>query len=422
MAKTLAIIGGGPKAAAIVARASVLRDHKVGVPDILVFERRRVGSAWSGQDGYSSGHLTLCSPAERDVGYPYVEPTDFGAQPAISQELFGRFSWSAFLVDTGRFAEWVDRGRDHPTHAVFAAYLQWVFVQAEAVVTSGEVLRVERVASGRWNIVCQNDAGREFEGEVDGVVLTGAGEARPIALDAAAQTSGRVLDAETFWSRRDEVAAAAEIAVAGAGGAAGAIIAWLAQATAERQTALYAISPLGTLFPRGDGHAERRWFSDPTNWRELTIADRRKILQRTEEGVISERNKRTIDAARNLEHVMGYAKRVRATGTDLTIGIEYDGKPRGSVGADFLINAIGFNPWSLLKCVTGSASLLTEDAAKDRASIEEEILPDLSLPLRAGLGAGLHVPVLSALSRGPAMGTLGALGLMAQSVLSPYIE
>src|SRR3546814_14292586 len=73
MPKTLAVIGGGPKAAAIVARAATLREllGAAKVPDVLVFEKRAIGSAWSGDGGYSSGHLTLCSPAEKDVGLPH---------------------------------------------------------------------------------------------------------------------------------------------------------------------------------------------------------------------------------------------------------------------------------------------------------------------------------------------------------------
>src|SRR3546814_20684130 len=72
MPKTLAVIGGGPKAAAIVARAATLREllGAAKVPDVLVFEKRAIGSAWSGDGGYSSGPLTLCSPAEKDVGVP----------------------------------------------------------------------------------------------------------------------------------------------------------------------------------------------------------------------------------------------------------------------------------------------------------------------------------------------------------------
>src|SRR3546814_18362589 len=71
--KTVAVIGGGPKAAAIVARAATLREllGAAKVPDVLVFEKRAIGSARSGDGCYSSGHQTLCSPAEKDVGFPY---------------------------------------------------------------------------------------------------------------------------------------------------------------------------------------------------------------------------------------------------------------------------------------------------------------------------------------------------------------
>ncbi len=98
MPKTIAIVGGGPKAAAIVARAAVLRDllGVNNVPDILVFEKTAVGSAWSGGGGFSSGHLTLCSPAEKDVGFPYVETVARKTRAPVAPALHARFSWSSF--------------------------------------------------------------------------------------------------------------------------------------------------------------------------------------------------------------------------------------------------------------------------------------------------------------------------------------
>lgn len=35
-------------------------------------------------------------------------------------------SWQSYLVATGRFAEWVDRGKPAPTHDTWAGYLRWV--------------------------------------------------------------------------------------------------------------------------------------------------------------------------------------------------------------------------------------------------------------------------------------------------------
>src|SRR3546814_2539796 len=131
-----------------------------------------------------------------------------------------------------------------------------------------DVLDVTPQKTGGWHIRYQAEEGIETT-FADGVVLTGTGKARDIKADATALSSGRLFDAGSFWDARDEILQYSEIAVAGAGGAAGAIIAWLCRALDERGgTTLHSISPIGTLFPRGDGYAERRWFSDPTDWGE----------------------------------------------------------------------------------------------------------------------------------------------------------
>src|SRR3546814_10080293 len=121
-----------------------------------------------------------------------------------------------------------------------------------------DVLDVTPQKTGGWHIRYQAEEGIETT-FADGVVLTGTGKARDIKADATALSSGRLFDAESFWDARDEILQYSEIAVAGAGGAAGAIIAWLCRALDERGgTTLHSISPIGTLFPRGDGYAERR--------------------------------------------------------------------------------------------------------------------------------------------------------------------
>lgn len=426
MPTTLAVIGGGPKAAAIVARAATLREllgaHKV--PDVLVFEKRAIGSAWSGDGGYSSGHLTLCSPAEKDVGFPYSEVRARSTKTAVAPLLHARFSWSSYLVATGGFAEWVDRGRDHPSHRLWADYLAWVFLQADQGIVVGDVLDVTPQKSGGWHIRYQADEGVETA-FADGVVLTGTGKARDIKSDATALASGRVFDAETFWDARDEVLQYNEIAIAGAGGAAGAIFAWLCRALDERsRTTLHSISPMGTLFPRGDGYAERRWFSDPTDWRELSLVDRRKLLERTEGGVISLRNKQAIDMARNIAFVRGHAGPVIWDGSELGISIAYDRRAPFTLKADCLINAVGFDTWSLLELVkaNGVKGLLRPGERDLREKLAETMESDLSFAADAGLGARLHVPSLASLAHGPGLGTLGCLGLVARAVLDPYLE
>lgn len=427
MVKTLAIVGGGPKAAAIVARAAILREllGKDRVPEIYVFERNGVGAAWSGDYGFSSGFLTLCSPAEKDVGFPYIEKlgNTLSAEP-IAPKLYARFSWSSFLVETGNYAEWVDRGRDHPSHKIWADYLRWVFIKADQAIVQGEVLDVTPQATGGWHIRYNDEEGEDTT-YADGVVLTGTGNAKPITNISSQVPAQRIFDSETFWSNRSEISKFNEIAVAGAGGAAGAIIAWLSNALSEREEAtVRSISPTGTLFARGDGYAERRWFSDPSDWRELLLQDRRNLIERTEGGVISLRNKSIIDRSRNIDFVRGRATGINWDGSELSIDVEYDGQSVASPKSDCFINAIGFDPWSLLDIVSApQVNILRQHGSQDiRDRAAEQMLSDLSFTPSNKLGTGLHVPVLAALARGPGMGTLGCLGLVASSILDGYVS
>lgn len=429
--RKLAVIGAGAKAAALVARAAVLSDLGVlDVPEIYVFDRNGVGSAWSGDQGFSSGHLTLCSPAEKDVGFPYLEAMPTIAGHSIARALFGRFSWQAFLVADGRYAEWVDRGRDYPIHRLWADYLAWVFVEADHPVSIADVTEVENRLPGKWRITA-TDATGQYYVDVDGVVLTGTGDAFTLKTDGTAVPADHLLDAETFWEARERVVTMKNIAVAGAGGGAGTIIGWLSRRLAGENATIYSISPMGTLLPRGDGFSERRWFTDPSDWGELSADHRRKILDHTESGVISMRNKGTIDLATNIAYVRGKADRVAWDGAEMRIDIVYD---KGSSGAprlvaeppllvDCLINAIGFNPWSLLKIVKGRlAQTLWQADAKTRETVADAMLRNLSFDASAGLGHNLHVPVLAAFALGPGYSTLGCLGSMAQSILDSYLS
>lgn len=425
MAKKLAIIGGGAKAAAMTARNATLRKLLPSrvVPDLLVFEQDHVGAAWSGGGGFSSGFLTLCTPGERDVGFPYDEVrARNGAIAPIGPALHADFSWNAWLVATGRLGEWVDRGREHPRHSLWADYLQWVFDRAGQDVTFEAVSRVEALTTG-WR-VHHGPAGAAVD--VDGVLLTGTGRSREIKT-APDVPPERILTAETFWSERERIRSfgSPRIAVAGDGGSAGTIVAWLAEAFAETHAAIFSISPMGTLFPRGDGYAERRWFSDPSDWRDLCVEDREKLISRTEAGVVSLRVKSAIDRSNLVGFEKGKAVLVQWEDdeNELVISVDYEGGGV-PVRADFFVNAIGFDSWSLLETVDAPAvrSLRGAAGADLRKKVERAIEKDLSLPKALGMPPGLHVPALAGVARGPGMGNLGCLGLMARSVHDVYVS
>jgi len=157
-------------------------------------------------------------------------------------------------------------------------------------------------------------------------------------------------------------------------------------------------------------------------------------LAHTESGVISLRNKAQIDAATNVEYAIGRADELRFDLDELIVSASFESvgadgatlqRRSRQVTADFLVNAIGFDPWSLLKIVRGKAQNLlgpSSSAKALRAAAELNILPDLSLPPESEVPSGLHVPGLAALARGPGMPTLGCLGLVASAILDGYIQ
>ena len=153
MVKKIAVVGGGPKAAAICAKVDCLRRAGTRI-EVAVFEKSKWGAAWSGAHGYTDGRQRLCTPAERDVGFPYQAGLLTAEQTA---DLYARFSWVAYLLAkaaTGRsYLDWVDRGRRPPTHAEFAAYIGWVIERADIDRELREVIAIER-SRGKW--IAQN--------------------------------------------------------------------------------------------------------------------------------------------------------------------------------------------------------------------------------------------------------------------------
>ncbi|HSA41876.1 MAG TPA: lysine 6-monooxygenase, partial [Mycobacterium sp.] len=71
MTATLAIIGAGPKAVAVAAKAAVLRGMGVPAPEVLTVERSAVAANWQPGGGWTDGNHRLGTGPEKDVGFPY---------------------------------------------------------------------------------------------------------------------------------------------------------------------------------------------------------------------------------------------------------------------------------------------------------------------------------------------------------------
>lgn len=181
MTKKIAVIGGGAKAAALAAKAYAL--NKVAKADIQVtiFEKVKVGAHWDGNHGYTDGMQQLCTPAERDVGFPYTN----SFSPAVTELMLSTFSWQTFLQSESKYSSWVNRGALPPAHGDFAKYLEWVLERTGARVKIGDVTNLVPERNG-WRVKTLGTSGnsRVYPGQFDAVVATGPGPARQERFDA----------------------------------------------------------------------------------------------------------------------------------------------------------------------------------------------------------------------------------------------
>src|SRR5690348_11231553 len=111
----LLVLGAGPKAMAVAAKAHVLRQLGLPAPQIIVVEAHAVGGNWLPSGGWTNGQHRLGTSPEKDVGFPYHSVWARNRNREIDEAMLA-FSWTSFLVERGTYAEWVDRGRPSPQH------------------------------------------------------------------------------------------------------------------------------------------------------------------------------------------------------------------------------------------------------------------------------------------------------------------
>ena len=245
--KKLYIIGAGPKAVAIAAKAAVLQSLGYTVLDVTIVEKHEIGAHWVGRFGYTDGRLLLATAPYKDMGFPYDSRLvlDRSHRRKIDEKMLQRFSWYAFNIDgqMGRYAAELDRGgmleateKGHrqPTHGEYAQYLKWVAQRANADIRYAEVLEVES-SRGKWRLACQqNDGSSLILDGGDGLVITSPGD--PIKLrviesetNHGLEAHARILDGKSVWLKLLELASAIEneempICIIGSGETAASVI------------------------------------------------------------------------------------------------------------------------------------------------------------------------------------------------------
>jgi mycobactin lysine-N-oxygenase len=405
---TLAVVGAGAKAVAVAAKASELRDMGVDVPDVVAVERTAVAANWQAVGGWTDGQHRLGTGPEKDVGFPYRSSL-VPRRNAELDERMTRHSWQAYLVATGQFAEWIDRGRPAPTHRRWSQYLRWVADNVGMTVIPGEVQRISTDGQ-RWALHTPEDAVH-----ADAVMITGPGQAERSILPGDA----RVLSIAQFWQQAaaQELISAERVAVVGGGETAASMLNELFR---HRVSTITVISPQVTLFTRGESFFENTLFSDPTYWGGLTLAERRDAMARTDRGVFSARVQDELLADDRIRHLRGRVAHAvaRDERIRLTLNTERGGERLETVhGFDLVIDGSGadalwfvplFSQEALDLLELGLGGPLSSDA------LQEAIGHDLAV---VDVTPKLFLPGLSGLNQGPGFPNLSCLGLLSDRVL-----
>lgn len=423
MTTNLAVIGGGAKAAALAAKAHVLRKTGVADVSIAIFESQELGAHWNGRHGYTDGEQRLCTLAERDVGFPYASM--YGLE--VDQALHAQFSWASYLL-TGahRYCNWIDGGRRPPQHKEFADYLSWIIKRCEVPVIHGSVSGLRSAHKTKWNILFGSGKGRMHPASdvlYDGVVVSGPGPARRTRTMGA---SPKLFDGASFWSKLKSVALLLkglrqddQIVVIGSGGTAAAVLAWLVR-NGHKDRSIVMVADQGALFTRGDSVFENRLFRDDEAWETLSRKHQKQFFDRLNRGVVWGTVMDEVSNASRLVFVNGRATTVNAKVPDsIRVSVRQGNSTRIELRPELVIDASGFEPWWFLE-------LLRDIPRSDRRS------DGFRNELQSAMGAGLdfrgsrwslprlHAPMLSS-AIGPGFGSLMSLGGMSDRILRCYL-
>ena len=408
MSGTLAIVGAGAKAVAVAAKAAVLREMGVEVPEVVAVERAGVAANWRAGGGWTDGRQRLGTSPEKDVGFPYRSTLLRGRNGEVDERMT-RFSWQSHLVATDQFVGWIDRGRPAPTHDTWAGYLSWVADVVGLKVVRGEVDQIS-VDGSRWVLHTP-----ESSVSADSLMITGPGQPERSMLSG----DPRVLSIAQFWQRasRHDRIVAENVAVIGGGETAASMLNELFH---HRVSAITAISPQATLFTRGEGFFENSLFSDPTGWRSLTQAERRDCIARTDRGVFSARVQESLLADERIKHLRGRVARVAERDGRIWITLCTDncGEPLETLHRfDLVVDGSGADPLWFVPLLHPDAVDLLELGLGGPLTcerLEESIGHDLAV---AGVAPKLVLPNLSGVNEGPGFPNLSCLGLLSDRVL-----
>ncbi len=415
---TLLIIGAGPKALAVAAKAKVCRDLGMPAPHVRVIEAHAVGANWQSIGGWTDGRHRLGTSPEKDIGFPYRSAfAGRGGKDAaggdLNVEISRRmldYSWMSFLVEHQTYAEWIDRGRPNPHHHVWARYLQWVATRIDLDIVNGTV-RAVSADDETWSLDVVATDGTSSEIVGDALMITGPGASETALLD-----DERVLSIASFWDRvsRRDLPVASRAAVIGGGETAGSALDELAR---HEVMTVSVISPGATIYTRGESYFENAMFSDPTGWANISPEERREVIRRTDRGVFSVRVQENLLGDNRIHHLQGRVVAARRAGEMIAVTLHNPGRPSATHTFDLVVDATGGQPLWFLDLFTDDAADLLELTLgwpPTLERVESVIGHDLAV---TGLTPTLFLPNLAGFAQGPGFPNLSCLGELSNRIL-----
>ena len=430
---------------AVAAKAYALKSLGYEVPTITTVDPRGVGAHWVSDGGWTNGHHLLGTPPDKDVGFPYRTRLTQSPQENLHIDAaLTELSWMRYLISQDTYAEWIDRGHPCPTHEEWAQYLQWVAHTIDMAVVPGRITAIRATHTNRgegtsgeptqWECeIALNDGGTTML-NADGVMITGPGPSTRRLSDAPG-----VLSISELWKQMEDgtFPLRQRVAVIGSGESAASVVDQLAHMPCDEIT-IY--SPAPTVYSRGESIFENRLYTDPTQWRTLTLDERRDFIRRTDRGVFSQRVQNTVKNYGNINHQRGRVTDITPHDGALILHIQDNDLPTAAATADIVVDARGADPLWFTELVPNQTSQCYAEHIVTTGTVEqiaENIGTHLHVapppchqdgvspaPVASGTHADsepwLFLPTLSALSQGPGFANLSCLGEVSDRILGAY--
>jgi mycobactin lysine-N-oxygenase len=421
----LIIVGAGAKAAGIATKVHILNNLGLAQLSVKVIEGTEVAASWKGRNGMTSGEEPLAVTPIKDVGFPYQSHVEFGEAGEAIDAALAQFTWQQHMISKRRYARWVDAGSPPVRHRDYGEYLTWVLSRATEGVShlQGRVSQVTLDPDGeRWVVeVEERDGSSRHVGGA--LVLTGPGIHRAFPHEPA--VAERVFHCD---SKRDEFARIpgdrkCDIAIVGGGESALSATMFLRGLRPRCRFTIY--TPMLPM-SRGESFLENRVFSNPdtVEWESLDEQTRRDFVKHSDRGVFDPPSLAAIAYDDRCRFVTGRVTDVGMGADGEGVRLEYD-SPEGTVGAEheYVANCTGFDLLAQLRTLFPAG--VREEIERRVGGIWDrpagtEVPIGRNLELR-GMRPRLQIPGLAGLSQGPGFANLGALGLLSNRVLQPFL-